>query len=65
MTQQATKRLYPVLVSLQSVLDTVSPRSGWAQRLHALLSERPEMNLRGMGVPREWADDDFWARHMS
>ncbi len=61
---RSTKRLYPVLVSLQAVLDTVSPRSSWARRLHELLNSRPGMNLAGMGVPGGWADDGFWTRHM-
>lgn len=61
---RSEKRLYPVLVSLQSVLDVVSPRSTWARRLHQLLSTRPPMNLAGMGVPAGWAEDEFWARHL-
>lgn len=63
--RRSEKRLYPVLVSLQSILDTVSPRSSWARRLHSLLSTRPHMNLTGMGVPEGWAEDEFWARHVS
>ncbi|MBT2264409.1 Abi family protein [Rhodococcus erythropolis] len=62
---RSRKRLYPVLVSLQSVLDSVSPRSSWAQRLHELLRTRPQMNLAGMGIPESWADDDFWRRHIT
>lgn len=62
---RSTKRLYPVLVSLQSVLDSVSPRSSWPQRLHALLSPRPRLDLDGMGVPEGWADDTFWSRHLT
>lgn len=58
-------RLYPVLVSLQTVLDSVSPRSSWAQRLHDLLSTRPQLNLAGMGVPPDWAKDTFWGRHLA
>lgn len=65
MPERSRRRLYPVLVSLQSVLDTVSPRSGWAERLHTLLNGRPAMNLAGMGVPKHWADDPFWSRHLS
>lgn len=61
----STKRLYPVLVSLQSILDTVSPRSTWARRLEALVSSRPEMNLRGMGIPAGWSEDPFWKRHLT
>lgn len=63
--ERSRTRLYPVLVSLQSVLDSVSPRSGWARRLHRLLGARPPMNLRGMGVPVDWADDPFWSRRIS
>lgn len=63
--ERSRTRLYPVLVSLQSVLDTVSPRSSWARRLHDLISARPRMNLAGMGVPENWVDDDFWRRHLA
>ena len=62
---RSRKRLYPVLVSLQSVLESVSPRSGWARRLHDLLSTRPSMNARGMGVPDGWSGDRFWSRHLA
>jgi len=63
--ERSRKRLYPVLVSLQAVLDSVSPHSGWARRLHDLLRSRPRPNLDGMGVPEGWADDRFWSRHLA
>ncbi|MGP9490030.1 hypothetical protein CIK76_13095 [Glutamicibacter sp. BW80] len=63
--ERSRKRLYPVLVSPQSVLDSVSPRSSWARRLHELLSTRPQINLAGMGIPETWADDEFWSRHIA
>ncbi|MBB5642759.1 Abi family protein [Cryobacterium roopkundense] len=62
---RSEKRLYLVLVSLQAVLDVVSPRSTWAQRLHDLVSARPAMNLASMGIPKTWTDDEFWARHLA
>lgn len=62
--EPSRRRLYPVLVSLQSVLDVVSPRSTWARRLADLLVSRTEMNLRGMGVPEGWRRDEFWAQHL-
>ena len=55
------KRLYPVLVSLQTVLAVVSPRSSWARRLKELLERHPDVPLRGMGIPDDWQDDLFWA----
>lgn len=58
------KQLYPVLVSLQSVLDTISPRSTWAQRLSDLIAEHPHLPLGGIGMPEDWRDDPFWARHI-
>ncbi|UNX53374.1 Abi family protein [Georgenia sp. TF02-10] len=64
MPDRSTKRLYPVLVSLQTVLETVSPGSGWANRLYRLIDSRPAMNLRGMGIPENWAGDPFWRRHL-
>ncbi|GEO97354.1 peptide ABC transporter substrate-binding protein [Kocuria turfanensis] len=54
------KRLYPVLVSLQSVLTTVSPRSSWSQRLVQLLEQHPHVPLRAMGLFHGWANDPFW-----
>ena len=63
-SKRSGKRLYPVLASLQSVLDTVSPRSSWAHRLQQLLAERPQWNLVGMGFPDHWTRDEFWARHL-
>lgn len=62
---RSRRRLYPVLVSLQSVLDTVSPHSRWARRLHELVTVRPQMIRSGMGIPEDWADDAFWGRHIA
>ncbi|NWN87873.1 MAG: Abi family protein [Micrococcaceae bacterium] len=61
---RSRKRLYPVLVSLQSILNEISPHSSWAQRLHNLLNTRPKLNLIAMGAPENWAEDSFWARHI-
>ena len=57
------KRLYPVLVSIQSILSTVSPHSSWATRLTDLLHQHPDIPLRGMGLFPGWDADPFWAEH--
>ncbi|WP_285034976.1 Abi family protein [Plantibacter sp. ME-Dv--P-095] len=62
--RRSEKRLYPVLISLQSILNTISPHSGWSRRLHDLLVTRPVMNLTGMGMPEGWAADTFWSDHL-
>lgn len=63
--QRRAKRLYPVMVSIQSVLTTISPRSTWASRLAALLDENPSVPLDGMGFPHDWSTDSFWSRHLA
>lgn len=65
LTERSRKRLYPVLVSIQSILGTIAPRSRWARRLHQLIDGRPSMNLEGMGVPEGWAADGFWSSRLS
>ena len=56
------QRLYPVLVSLQTMLHTIAPGSSWAGRLDDLFREHPAVLLSGMGIPRGWIDDPFWPR---
>lgn len=56
------RRLYPVLVSLQTILHTISPLSTWGTRLHELFGANHAVALRGMGVPDNWFDDPFWSR---
>ena len=57
-------RLYPVLVSLQTVLSTVSPRSTWAQRLVQLLEQHTRVPLPAMGMFDGWSEDPFWTAHL-
>ena len=60
----AERRLYPVLASLQTMLERISPRSSWAERLADLLEGKDDIVYRGMGVPAEWSGDEFWARQI-
>lgn len=56
-----SRSLYPVLVSLQSILAVISPGSSWAVRLREVLDSHPDFAARGMGVPKGWSDDSFWS----
>lgn len=58
---RSPRRLYPVVVTLQSILKTVSPSSSWGRRLMELLEENPQVPLRAMGMPPGWHSDPFWA----
>lgn len=55
------QRLFPVLVSLQTILHAISSGSTWGTRLHQLLESNLSVPLRGMGVPDGWFDDPFWS----
>lgn len=57
-------RLYPVLVSLQSLLATLSPGSSWAVRLKELIDEHPGVPLHAMGMPEDWFKDPFWSERI-
>ena len=65
LTDRSRRRFYPVLISLQVVLNTIAPSSTWAQRLSDLLDAHPGVPLAGMGIPEGWRDDTFWARHLA
>lgn len=54
------KRLYPVLVSFQTVLCTISPHSTWATRLRDLLRQSPFVPLTALGMTEGWDTDPFW-----
>lgn len=54
------KRLYSVLVALQTMLYTINPSSHWAQRLQTLMHRYPRVSLAHMGMPADWSTDPFW-----
>ena len=54
------RRLYPVLVSLRSLLLTISPGSSWHERLAEVVEAAPECFARGTGSPPGWRSDLFW-----
>lgn len=56
------QRLFPVVVSLQTILYTIAPGSTWGLRLNDPFLDHPDVPLAGMGIPREWFDDPFWPR---
>lgn len=55
------KRLYPVLVSFQTILYAISPHSTWASRLRYLLRQSPFVLLTALGMTEGWDEDPSWA----
>lgn len=62
--ERSIQRLYPVLVSLQTILYEISPSSSWSQRLYSLLASAPPVALAGIGVPQGWYADSFWQQSL-
>lgn len=57
---QFERRIYSILVALQTLLYTISPKSTWAKRLQQLLAKYPQIPLVNMGMPNDWEKDPFW-----
>lgn len=53
-------RVFPVLCILNHLMRQVSPNTSWDNRLHDLLADFPEVELRAMGFPDDWQQDPFW-----
>jgi len=54
------KRIYAVLVVIQSLMYTICPHSSWALRLQKLLHQYSSVNGSSMGIPQAWSEDPFW-----
>lgn len=53
-------RLYPTICAIQYLLNTIAPGHRFGTRIKALLEEYPNIDLGGMGFPKDWKDDVFW-----
>lgn len=54
------RRLYYLLVVIETLLRQINPSSTWHKRLYALLESHPMVSRAHMGMPDNWADDPFW-----
>lgn len=57
--QPGSRKLYNTLLMLLHFMDVVSPRSGWRQRLKALVAEY-RVPTEPMGFPQAWAEHAIW-----
>ena len=53
-------RIYAQLVVIQILLAKIAPDNHWAQKLHALLAEHPNIPLSSMGFPVNWQSREIW-----
>lgn len=54
------KRLYPLLVVFEYLLQTINKDSKWHLRFFRLIQQHPDVSIREMGMPDDWYQDPFW-----
>lgn len=57
---QFERRIYSILVAIQSILYTINLNSSWAKRLKGLMDKYPSISKNYMGMPTNWENDPFW-----
>lgn len=55
-----TRRLYYLLVVVETLLRKINPGSSWHIRLKGLLDQYPKASRAHMGMPDNWTEDPFW-----
>ncbi len=51
---------YAVLCSMQYLLQTISPKNRFQERLEKMLEDYPNVDTRAMGFPDDWRDEPLW-----
>lgn len=55
-----TRRLYYLLVVIETLLRNINPGSTWHERFCDLLEKYPNTSRAHMGMPDDWVVDPFW-----
>jgi abortive infection bacteriophage resistance protein len=55
------KRIYYRICIIKYLLFTVSPKNRFTQKLKSLLSEYPTIDIKAMGFPTDWQNEQLWA----
>ena len=54
------ERFYVIALIIQTLLTDIAPDSDWGERLKALFSTHPTVNLRAMQFPANWKNRPAW-----
>ncbi|MCD7941679.1 MAG: Abi family protein [Bacteroides intestinalis] len=55
-----TRQVYFLLSMIVYLLDIINPNHSFVERFKRLLSMYPSIDIRAMGFPANWADEDTW-----
>jgi len=56
----ANYKLYVVLAIINYLLDIITPKHTFRQKVKDLLKKYPNTNITSMGFPKGWDSDSFW-----
>lgn len=54
------RRMYYRICMVRYLLFTVSPNNTFKDKLKVLLAAYPNIDVRAMGFPTNWEDEDIW-----
>ncbi|MCW3103239.1 MAG: hypothetical protein JWO09_1679 [Bacteroidetes bacterium] len=57
---ETDKRLYGVLSCMLFLINNISPKSKFKERLLTLFSEYPTVNIQHMGFHAQWREEEIW-----
>jgi len=55
------RKIYIVLGIIVYMLDTITPRHTFRQKIKELVTKYPHTDIAAMGFPADWLSDPFWA----
>ena len=59
-TELYPNKLYTTLCCMNYVLQTISPGNAFASRLKSLMKTCSLIDLKEMGFPADWENEDTW-----
>src|SRR5690606_7592527 len=59
---QAPAQMYNTITIISFVLSQIVPKSSWTSDLIRYLNDNPDIDLRAMGVPKNWHQKPLWAK---
>lgn len=55
-----TRQVYFILSMIVYLLDIINPNHSFVERFRALLSRYPSIDVRAMGFPDTWENEELW-----
>ena len=60
LSANGTQQVYFILSMTVYLLDIINPNHSFVERFRDLLSRYPSIDVRAMGFPAGWENEDIW-----